>query len=126
MPNRTAPPADAADTDHLPPDIETMRRTAHRFLAPDARPIPTDQVKTLGSALRGQIEELIPTVEAMTRLLPADDIPSACALACTREARTRLGLIPGYNSPGQMTVAMKLARSVKALCDHFENLGGAS
>ncbi|WP_089105489.1 DUF6415 family natural product biosynthesis protein [Streptomyces hyaluromycini] len=109
----------------LAPGIETMRRTAHRFLAPDARPIPADQVKTLSSALRGQIEELIPTIEAKTRSFPAGDIPSACALACTREARMRLGLVPGYNSPGQMTVAMKLAWSVKALCDHYENLGGA-
>ncbi|MFG2969340.1 DUF6415 family natural product biosynthesis protein [Streptomyces sp. NPDC048288] len=110
--------------DRLAPDIETMRSTAHRFLASDARPIPTGEVQTLGTALRGQIAELIPTIEAMTRQFPADDIPSACALACTREARIRLGLRPGYNSPGQMTVAMKLARSVTALCDHFENLGG--
>ncbi|MFD4604100.1 DUF6415 family natural product biosynthesis protein [Streptomyces sp. NPDC058464] len=120
--------ADATMTEvqqQLAPDIVTMRRTAHRFLAPDARPIPTDEVTALGSALRGQIDELIPTIEAMTRTLPADDVASACALACTREARMRLGLRPGFNSPGHMTVAMKLARSVKALCDHYENLGGA-
>ncbi|MEU9406205.1 DUF6415 family natural product biosynthesis protein [Streptomyces sp. NPDC048281] len=124
----TARHADAstAETQHqAPPDIETMRNTAHRFLAPDARPIPTDDVTTLRTALRGQIEELIPTIEAMTRQRPANDVPSACALACAREARMRLGLRPGYNSPGQMTVAMKLARSVVALCDHYENLGGA-
>ncbi|WP_316784557.1 DUF6415 family natural product biosynthesis protein [Streptomyces sasae] len=102
-----------------------MRRTSARFLAPDAQPIPNADLTTLGSALRAQIEELIPTIEAMTRTLPADDVPSACALACSREARMRLGLVPGYNSPGRMTVAMKLARSVIALCDHYENLGGA-
>ncbi|MFK0154630.1 DUF6415 family natural product biosynthesis protein [Streptomyces sp. NPDC090493] len=109
----------------LAPDVETMRATAHRFLAPDARPIPTDQLPTLAGALRGQIQELIPTIEAMTRGFPDGDIPSACALACCREAGMRLGLQPGYNSPGPMSVAVKLARSVAALCDHFENLGGA-
>ncbi|MBW8796371.1 MAG: hypothetical protein JF597_23070 [Streptomyces sp.] len=109
----------------LAPDIETMRSTAHRFLAPDARPIPTSEVTTLAAALRGHVEELIPTIEAMTRDFPAGDVPSACALVCCREARMRLGLRPGYNSPGQMTVAMKLARSVKALCDHYRILGGA-
>ncbi|MFD4508668.1 DUF6415 family natural product biosynthesis protein [Streptomyces sp. NPDC058457] len=109
----------------LAPDIETMRRTASRFLAPDGRPIPNGDVATLGTALRGQIEELIPTIEAMARLRRAGDIPSACALAGVREARMRLGLVPGYNSPGQMTVAMKLARSVTALCDHYEDLNGA-
>ncbi|MEU9245695.1 DUF6415 family natural product biosynthesis protein [Streptomyces sp. NPDC048385] len=120
--------ADASMTEaqqQLAPDVETMRGTAHRFLAPDARPIPTDQLPTLATALRGHVEELIPAIEAMTRQLPVGDIPSACALACCREARIRLGLRPGYNSPGQMTVAMKLARSVKSLCDHYENLGGA-
>ncbi|MER7838450.1 DUF6415 family natural product biosynthesis protein [Streptomyces sp. NPDC096040] len=119
--------ADATMTeaqDRLAPDIETMRRTAHRFLAPDARPIPTGDLVTLRATMRGQLEELIPTIEAMTRAFPAGDIPSACALAGVGEARMRLGLRPGFNSPGQMTVAMKLARSVNALCDHFENLRG--
>ncbi|MFG2963599.1 DUF6415 family natural product biosynthesis protein [Streptomyces sp. NPDC048288] len=124
MPHGTAPSPDTADTDRLPPDIQTMRKTAHRFLAPDARPIPNGEVDTLRVALRGQIEELIPTIEAMTRTFPDGDFPSACALAGVREARMRLGLIPGYNSPGQMTVSMKLARSVTALCDHYENLNG--
>ncbi|MFD8722374.1 DUF6415 family natural product biosynthesis protein [Streptomyces sp. NPDC059629] len=124
MPHRTAQSAATADLDQVPPDIATMRRTAQRFLAPDAQPIANDDLTTLGSALRGQIEELIPTIEAMTRQFPADDVPSACALVCTREARMRLGLRPGYNSPGRMTVAMKLARSVMALCDHYQTLGG--
>ncbi|MET9083740.1 DUF6415 family natural product biosynthesis protein [Streptomyces sp. NPDC004237] len=121
----TADTSMTEEQQQLAPDVETMRGTAHRFLAPDARPIPNDEVTTLTVALRGQIEELIPTIEAMTRTLPADDYPSACALACCREADMRLGLSPGYNSPGQMTVAMALAKSVKALCDHYENLGSA-
>lgn len=124
MVQRTAPPSDAADTDRLPPDIETMRRTAARFLAPDARPIPTGDLVMLRATMRGQLEELIPTIEAMTLRFPAGDIPSRCALTGVDEARTRLGLRPGFNAPGQMTVAMKLARSVMALCDHYENLGG--
>ncbi|MFG3017694.1 DUF6415 family natural product biosynthesis protein [Streptomyces sp. NPDC048254] len=121
---RTAPVSGETDTNRLPPDIETMRGTATRFLAPDARPIPTGDLVMLRATMRRQIEELIPTIEAMTRAFPAGDIPSRCALAGVQEARMRLGLRPGYNAPGQMTVAMKLARSVTALCDHYENLGG--
>ncbi|MER7936841.1 MULTISPECIES: DUF6415 family natural product biosynthesis protein [unclassified Streptomyces] len=124
MPDRTAPSADAAAVDQLPPDIETMRRMSARFPAADAGPIPMGDLVTLRAILRGHLEELIPTIEAMTRAFPAGDIPSRCALAGVQEARTRLGLRPGRDTPGQMTAAMKLARSVAALCDHFESLGG--
>ena len=46
-------------------------------------------------------------------------------MACTREAYTRLGLGVGDYPPVRMSVAMKLARSVNALCDHYENLSNS-
>ena len=39
-------------------------------------------------------------------------------MAGVREAETRLRLGSGDNSPVRMSVAMRLARSVNALCDH--------
>ncbi|MER7182924.1 DUF6415 family natural product biosynthesis protein [Streptomyces hyaluromycini] len=124
MLNRTAPPEGAADSDQLPPDIATMRATAARLLAFDAKPIRTEELETLRIAMRGQIELLIPAVEALAAGFPKGDFPRECALAGAREASTRLRLGVGGSSPVRMSVSMKLARSVVALCDHFENLGG--
>jgi hypothetical protein len=122
MPHRIARPAVTTDLDQVPPDIATMRATARRLLAEDAAPISPDELETLRLALRGHLQLLIPIIEAMTLGLPKDDVPRACALACTREAYTRLRLGVGDYPPVRMSVAMRLARSVQALCDHYENL----
>jgi hypothetical protein len=65
----------------------------------------------------------IPEVEAIAAKLPEDDVPRYCALACVGEARIRLGLEPGHGLPAEIAHAQRLARSVIALCDHYENLG---
>jgi Family of unknown function (DUF6415) len=124
MAHRTARPAAPADLDQMPPDIATMRATAGRLLALDARPIGPEDLDTLRLTLRGQLELMIPIVEAITAGLPAGDIPAACAVAGVGEARMRLQLGVDIPSPVRMSVSMKLARSVIALCDHYENLGG--
>jgi uncharacterized protein DUF6415 len=124
VPHRTARPAAPTDLDQTPPDITTMRTTARRLLALDARPIGPEELDTLRLTLRGQIELMIPLVEAMTAGLPANDIPAACALAGVDEARLRLQMGVGAYSPVRMSVSMRLARSVMALCDHYENLSG--
>ncbi|MEV7976229.1 DUF6415 family natural product biosynthesis protein [Streptomyces sp. NPDC086519] len=113
-----------AELDQLPPDIATMVATADRLLALDAKPIGADDLDTLRLTLRGQIELMIPLVEQQAGRFPKGDVSRECALACTREAQTRLGLGVGGNSPVRMSVAMKLARSVVALCHHYQSLGG--
>jgi hypothetical protein len=120
MQHRTAQPA--TDLDQVPPDIATMRATARRLLAEDAAPISPDDLETLRLTLRGHIQLLIPIIEAKALGLPKDDIPRACALAGAREAGMRLRLGVGDCPPVRMSVAMKLARSVQTLCDHYENL----
>jgi hypothetical protein len=122
VPHRTARPAVPADLDQIPPDIATMRATARRLLALDARPIGPEELDTLRLTLRGQLELMIPIVEAMTAGLPANDIPAACALAGVDEARLRLQMSVDAYSPVRMSVSMRLARSVIALCDHYQNL----
>ncbi|MFF7982020.1 DUF6415 family natural product biosynthesis protein [Streptomyces sp. NPDC007901] len=123
MPNRAARLPAAADLDD-PPDIATMRSTADRILAFDAKPISPEDLETLRIALRGHIERLIPAVQGLAAGFPKGDIPRECALAGAREASMRLRLGADGSSPVRMSVSMKLARSVVALCDHYENLGG--
>ncbi|MFJ3229777.1 DUF6415 family natural product biosynthesis protein [Streptomyces sp. NPDC086787] len=105
-----------------PPDLATMRATARRLLAGDAKPIGGNELEALRLALRGHLQLLIPEVEKLACGLPKGDIPAACAMAGVREAETRLRLGTGENSPVRMSVAMRLARSVNALCDHYTAL----
>lgn len=109
-----------------PIDVGTMRETAARLLAEDAELPTLDDLVTLILLLRGMIMVAIPEIEIATGKLPKDDVPRACALACIREARMRLWLEPGGNLPQQVAHAQKLARSVRALADHYVNLGCAA
>lgn len=112
----------------LPPDIETMRAAAARLLGPDDAPehLPpaVDELDTLTTLFRGQLELLAPEVEGIAHRLPKDNIPRYCALACVGEARGKLRAEPGPGPHGPVAYARRLARVLKALCDHHENLGG--
>ncbi|MFD8519363.1 DUF6415 family natural product biosynthesis protein [Streptomyces capillispiralis] len=121
---RTSRPRTPEARDPRPLDAETMRDTARRLLAEDAEPPSPEELETLTLALRGHMMLLVPVVEDAARGLPEDSVPRACARACIGEARMRLGLAPGGNLPAGIAHAMRLARSVNALCDHLENLGG--
>lgn len=104
------------------PDVETMRDAVRRLLAENAEPPMPDELETLTLQLRGHIMVLIPKVEIASGRLPKDDVPRACALACIGEARMRLGTEPGRSLPAGIAHAQRLARSVNALCDHYEIL----
>ncbi|MFG3266865.1 DUF6415 family natural product biosynthesis protein [Streptomyces bobili] len=121
MPQITARPA-AAEAEQSPPDITTMRATVRRLLAADAEPPTPDELSTLAPLLRGHINALVLIVETEARHLPKDDIPRACAMACVGEARMRLRLGDGDTETVRAAVAVRLARSVNALADHYENL----
>ncbi|PZH20148.1 hypothetical protein C1I97_01600 [Streptomyces sp. NTH33] len=124
MTHGTARPSATAEDDQLPPDITTMRATVRRLLADDAEPPSPEELDTLTLQLRGHIMLMIPVVEKATGRLPKDDAPRACALACIGEARMRLNLEPGRTLPAGIAHAQRLARSVAALADHYENLSG--
>ncbi len=114
---------DAAEASNpAPPDIEEMRTSARILLADDAVPPATVDLDTLTAALRGHMESLIPDVALAAGRLSKDDIPRWCALACVGEARGKLRAAPGL--AGGVVYARKLARSLNALCDHWENLHG--
>jgi hypothetical protein len=108
--------------DTMPPDIELMRGTVHRALAEHPQP---DELDTLGATLRGHIALLIPEVEQLAGKQSRDSALRFCALACLGEARAKLRM--GDGAPHldvRVTVVQKLARVAKALCEHYENLGG--
>lgn len=114
----------AEGRDRRPLDVATMRAAARRLLAEDAELPTAEGLETLTLQLRGHVMVAVPEVETAALARPEDDVPRACALACIGEARARLGTEPGGTLPVGIAHAQRLARSVNALCDHIENLGG--
>ncbi|CAL9550371.1 DUF6415 family natural product biosynthesis protein [Streptomyces sp. enrichment culture] len=125
MANATTPAATEAGRAPAPPDIATVRATVRRLLAADTEPIDDAEVAEMTAQLREDIAGLIPAVEALTRALPKDDVPRACALACIGEARMRLRLGDGDTEPVRLSVAVRMARTANALADHHQALGRA-
>ncbi|MFK4099373.1 DUF6415 family natural product biosynthesis protein [Streptomyces sp. NPDC019531] len=124
---RTGTPSTlSCEQSRTPPDIETMREVVDRLLAPDAVPEalpPTaDELDTLTRQLRGHLELLLPEVEETAKRLPRQSIPRYCALACAGEARERLRAEPTRRFGGPAGHARRLARTLNALCDHWETL----
>lgn len=119
----TARPPSASSQPPL--DTAAMRTTARRLLAEDAEPPSPQDLDTLTLRLRGYMMLAIPVVETAALTWPEDDVPRACALACIGEARMRLRLEPRNGSlPAGIAHAARLARSVNALCDHYQTVGG--
>ncbi|MEU6654541.1 DUF6415 family natural product biosynthesis protein [Streptomyces sp. NPDC046900] len=56
--------------------------------------------------------------------LPEDDVPRHCALACIGESRVKLRATVGDGPDQAVAYARRLARSLTALCDHYEALTG--
>ncbi|MFC9682663.1 DUF6415 family natural product biosynthesis protein [Streptomyces sp. NPDC056948] len=109
-----------------PPDLATMRETAHRVLgpdsAPDAVPPAGEELDTLTAALRGHIELLAPEVERAAGQLPENAPTRSSALACVGEASGKLRAPELSSAPlsGTVMYARRLARVLAALCDHYE------
>jgi hypothetical protein len=119
---------DAARTT-WPMDIETMRDTVYRLLDPDSDPQafpPTgDELQTLTATVRGHLELLLPDVEEAARKLKPGSIPTYTLLQCVWDARSRMEAEPSSKTGGPVAYARRLARSLNALCDHYERLTGS-
>ncbi|MFI6357022.1 DUF6415 family natural product biosynthesis protein [Streptomyces sp. NPDC050743] len=124
MSQRTVRPPTTEEHEPYPLDVETMRDAARRLLAGDAAPLTADELNTLTVQLRSHVALAVPEVEALALALPEDDVPRACAFACTGEARYLFTRLADESASGPLTLAKHLARVVNALCDHYENLGG--
>lgn len=118
----TGPAHTASDT--TPIDIATMRETAGRLLPPDVAAPAAGEVETLTGLLRGHMQLIVPEIERAAAKLPRDDVPRYCALACVGEARGKLSAVRQRSGYDALVYARKLARSLLALCDHYDNLTG--
>ncbi|MBP8536478.1 DUF6415 family natural product biosynthesis protein [Streptomyces sp. MK37H] len=125
MATSTARPPTGEERDQRPLDFQTMRASTRRLLAEGAELLSLEEVETLTLRLRGHIMVTVPEVEEMAGRLPRNDTRRACARACIGEARMRMRLEPGATLPARIAHAQRLARSVNALCDHNESLGGS-
>ncbi|MBL1114435.1 hypothetical protein JK364_18845 [Streptomyces sp. 110] len=129
MATSTTRPPTSEERHQRPLDIQTMRASTRRVLAEDAELPSMEEMETLTFRLRGHIIAAVPAVEQMTHSLSEDDTRRACARACARacigEARMRMRLEPGATLSARIAHAQRLARSINALCDHYENLGGS-
>ncbi|AYD81633.1 hypothetical protein SEA_KROMP_32 [Streptomyces phage Kromp] len=126
MRQATVPRATAEEQRSAPPDLAIMRETANLLLGPDAAPDvlpPADEEAAAHTgALRGHLELLIPELERQVARLPRESIPRYCALACIGEARGKLRAKPSRRYGGDVGYARRLARVLRALCDHYETL----
>ncbi|WDV52674.1 DUF6415 family natural product biosynthesis protein [Streptomyces coeruleorubidus] len=105
----------------VPLDLETMRACADRTLANDAEVLSPDVLETLTLQLHGHLMLAVPEVETVGQALPEDSVARACARFCVGEARLRLSAQPGRSLSARIAQSQRLARSVRALCDHYEN-----
>jgi hypothetical protein len=94
------------------------------LLPPSEDPPVGLDVPELTKNLRWYMDLLIPEVERLAGRLHRDDIPRYCALACVGEARGKLRASPSPGPGRDVAYARKLARSIAALCDHYETLSG--
>ncbi|MDO0933912.1 DUF6415 family natural product biosynthesis protein [Streptomyces sp. DG2A-72] len=124
----TSQAAAGEEQDQAPLDIAAMRATVRRLLgpddAPDALPPSADEADTLTLTLRGHLELIIPEVEkaAGPKL---SSVQSYCAMACVGEARRKLAVTPTPGLDARVALARRLARSLNALCGHYDTLSGS-
>ncbi|MEU2433057.1 DUF6415 family natural product biosynthesis protein [Streptomyces sp. NPDC007861] len=96
-----------------------MRETAQSALTPGETRLGLDD---LADALRGDVEQLVPAVRTLIARLPSGDAPARVARIGVDEAWRRLHTTRGFGPDAAHRHAQRLARSVLALCDHYENL----
>ncbi|MFF9309681.1 DUF6415 family natural product biosynthesis protein [Streptomyces sp. NPDC014748] len=109
------------DGTEYPLDVRLMRQSALRLIGETAV-VPGDaELDVLTLRMRGHLQLLIPEVEKAARARPTDDIPRYCALACVGEAGLRLNARV-QAAQDALPRARRLARSLNALCDHYESL----
>lgn len=102
----------------FPLDISTMTAAAAGLLDDVAEPPVGEALVSLTRQLRGHLNLLLPELEQRCDVAAPRD--AACAQAGIGEARRRLAADPSSLDP--LRHATLLARSVIALCRHFQRL----
>lgn len=107
----------------LPVDIWTMRSSADRLLAPDAEAPSAQELETLTLALKGHLAVIIPDLGRAASSRRGDDsMPRVCARMAIAETCRKMDIEPGPAPSARLAHARRLARSLNALCRHYEIL----
>ncbi|GAA1426958.1 hypothetical protein GCM10009601_37180 [Streptomyces thermospinosisporus] len=80
------------------------------------------QVMLFAKGFCDQLELLMPLIEQLAARQPAGDVPAAMSLAAVREARSHVREPEAPGLAGEVARVKQLARSVVALCDHYDAL----
>ncbi|MGW1728609.1 DUF6415 family natural product biosynthesis protein [Streptomyces sp. NPDC002306] len=113
----------ALTTGTLTVDVAAIRWNISLLLPHrQALPLTHDELAALTDFLRTHTRLLIAQVEQAAARRPAEDVPRYVALACARQAHTKLHAHPGPGPHGPLIYARRLARTLAALCDHHEAL----
>ncbi|MET7390516.1 DUF6415 family natural product biosynthesis protein [Streptomyces sp. NPDC005529] len=105
-------------------DVLTMRQTIALVLPAEEELPPGLDIDTLTVTLRRHMQLVVPEIESKALALDKNDIPRYCALACVGEAHGKLRARAGHGTYAALAFARRLARSLAALCDHYETLTG--
>src|ERR1044072_4486124 len=117
MTDATASGPSTAEADNLPPNARAMRASTLFILAAEEPETHYEsaELEKLQDTFREHSRALIPAY-----VLPHRAAAHPAALASIGEAELRLRLGNGDNDRVRGAVAVRLARSVKALCRHDE------
>ncbi|MEU7061485.1 DUF6415 family natural product biosynthesis protein [Streptomyces sp. NPDC046197] len=118
MPGRT-------ECGELPFTTGTARAAAAWFLDQPLL-LRHETVKGFDKDFRQRLGQLIPTIREVTARLPEHDVPAQVALAAIHQARRRLDEVKAVGLQGEVERVKRLARSVVALCDHYDSLTGVT
>ncbi|MGP4010513.1 DUF6415 family natural product biosynthesis protein [Streptomyces sp. 4N124] len=108
-------------TDAPPLVTAALRAVAVEFLGESMLPRYEDLQRSARDFQR-DLWQLISQIEQLTE--GREDAPARVALAGIGEARRRLDLIERPGLHGEVERVKRLARSVIALCDHYDTLTG--
>src|ERR1044072_2717616 len=124
MTHATASGPSTAEADNLPPNARAMRASTLFILAAEEPETHYEsaELEKLQDTFREHIRALIPAVGDRSCVFPQRSADRASALASIGEAELRLRLGNGDNDRVRGAVAVRLARSVKALCGHYERM----
>jgi hypothetical protein len=107
------------------PTTATMRAAATWFL--DQSMLPRHEtLKLWHQDLGGFLRHLMPEIEQLAANLPENDVPARVAMVGVGEAQRRLHEPEAAGLLGEAQRVQRLARSVVALCDHYDALSGAA
>ncbi|MEU6388794.1 DUF6415 family natural product biosynthesis protein [Streptomyces sp. NPDC046939] len=122
----TVPPPVTQEGDPRPLDLPTMRAAARRLVGADPELPTAEELAEMTRTVRGMVALLVSEVATLAHARNFDDVPAVCARIGIGEARARLNMVARPGLPSALNHARRLARSVVALADHYENLGGGA